>query len=71
MDSDITQKTFDKANVKKVLKSLQNINREILKANGIEDQVVDDFIYLTIRMEQPIRPQEKLGENFKNIKTPV
>ena len=22
-------------------------------------------------MEQPIRPQEKLGENFKNIKTPV
>ena len=28
-------------------------------------------MYLTVRMEQPIRPLAKLGENVKNIKTPV
>lgn len=41
--------------IKKVVKSLQKINRKILEANGMTERH-DDFIYLTIRMEQPIRP---------------
>ena len=63
-------RSLDKQRVKQTLFSLRDINRKILAANGIEEQV-DDYIYLTIRMEQPIRPPARLGENVKNIQTPV
>ena len=69
-DSNFGQKTIDKAHIKKVVKSLKTVNRRILKNNGI-DEMVDDFIYLTIKMEQPIRPFAKLGEKTKDVKTSV
>ena len=69
-DKAIASKTIDKLQVKKVIKSLKTINRRILKNNGI-DELVDDFIYLKVKMEQPIRPLAKLGENIKDVKTPV
>ena len=69
-DPDLFQKTINKVHIKKVIKSLKTVNRRILKNNGI-DEIIDDFIYLTIKMEQPIRPFAKLGEKTKDFKTPV
>ena len=39
------QRKLDKHKIQKVVKSLRHANREILKANKIEE-ILDDFIYL-------------------------
>jgi hypothetical protein len=61
---------LEKQLVKDTLMSLRNVNRKMLEANGIKE-VVDDYVYLSIKMSQPIRPPAKLGDSFKFTKTPV
>ena len=43
------------------MKSLQHANREILKENKIS-VILDDFIYMQIRMKDGIKEKPKLGE---------
>ena len=48
---------LDKTRVKDVYMSLRKANREMLRANKI-DENIDDFVYLTLTMKQPITKQE-------------
>ena len=52
---------LNKNRIKKVVKSLQHANREILKENKI-DEILDDYIYLQVRMKYGIRDKPKIGE---------
>ena len=45
----------DKQRVKEVFQSLRHVNRQILVKNKVEEaDLVDDFIYLTIKMDREI-----------------
>ena len=56
------KRKLDKHKIQKVVKSLRHANREILKANDIKE-VLDDFIFMQIRMKEGIRAKAKLGED--------
>jgi hypothetical protein len=52
-----TSLKLDKTRVKDVYMSLRNANREVLRSNKVEDNL-DDFVYLTLAMKQPITLQK-------------
>jgi len=59
----------DKMRVKEVFQSVRHVNREILLKNKITEEA-DDFVYLTIRMENSIRDLNAQLQTPVQVKLP-